>query len=139
MSNQKQNTDWSDDDSSSEDYDNQDLSTIGSQPNRDFPPSDDDESGEEDYDMDNIRAVMANHSKVNTWSDIFKNNDVIDNKKPNNISKPKISNSINNNIKNLQTYEKRKFNPRLPPPDKYKKYNSSYGYKINNNEFPILK
>jgi hypothetical protein len=135
MNNHKQSVNWSDDSSSE---DNDDV-TVGNQPNRDFPPSDeeDDNNSEEEYDMDNIRQLTINNCKSNLWTDIFKPEDKVE-KKPSNILTPKTSNLINN-IKDLQIYEKRKFNPRLPPPDKYKKYNSSNGYKINKNEFPTLK
>ncbi len=130
----KQNVDWSDDDSSNEE------DNIGEQPNRDFPPSDNEEDiEEEDYDMDEIRQLTINQS--NTWADIFKETSKSNGLNTNvlniNVSKPKVSSSINN-IKNFHTYEKRKFNPRLPPPDKYKKFTSN-NYKLNKNEFPILK
>jgi hypothetical protein len=137
MNNHTQNVNWSDDDSSGDDNEYQD-STVGSQPNRDFPPSDDEnESEEEEYDMDSIRQKMIDHS---TWADMFKTDDMIKTKesKNPNILKSKTSSSINN-IKNLPTYEKRKFNPKLPAPDKYKKNYLSNGYKINKNEFPSLK
>jgi hypothetical protein len=134
----KQSGDWSDDDSSNEE------DNIGEQPNRDFPPSEDeDEEDVEEYDMEEIRQLTMN--QYNTWTDIFKSEqkdtsktNVLNKIVSNNVSKPKIQSSINN-IKNLQTYEKRKFNPRLPSPDKYKKNNSSNSYKLNRNEFPTLK
>ncbi len=135
--NQTQNVNWSDDDSSSEDEFSK--STLGAQPNRDFPPSDEEnESEDEDYDMDSIRQLTISNSKPNTWADMFSNNEK--DTKTQNISKPK--NSINNIKKFTEhktTYEKRKFNPRLPAPDKYKKSSLSNNYKINDYEFPILK
>ncbi len=131
MNNQKQSVNWSDDESSNEE------DNIGEQPSRDFPPSDNEEEEEEEYDMDEIRKLTVNQH--NTWSDIFKNEQKDTSKL--NISNKNIfkSSSSINTIKNLQTYEKRKFNPRLPPPDKYKKNNSSNNYRLNKNEFPILK
>lgn len=138
MNNDTQNVNWSDDDSSNED------DNVGEQPNRDFPPSDDEEELDDEYDMDEIRQLTIRQSALNqsnTWAGMFKN----EHKEPTklnilnkNVSRHKIPCSINN-IKNLQTYEKRKFNPRLPPPDKYKKHNSSTNYKLNQNEFPTLK
>ncbi len=129
MNNHMQSVNWSDDDNSS-DEENQ-IDSIGEQPNRDFPISDDENDEEEEYDMDSI--IQLTLSKSNKWTDLF-------NKKEPDIKniKPKINNSINNNIKNLSIYEKRKFNPRLPPPDKYKKNGLINEYKHNDNEFPIL-
>ncbi len=102
----KQN--WSDD----EDDDENNETDILNQPNRDFPPSEEEDEEDEDYDMDSIRQLTL--SKTTSWSD------VITKKEPS-----KIQNNINyKNIKKnilLPKYEKRKFNPRLPPPDKYKK------------------
>jgi hypothetical protein len=137
MNNQSVN--WSDDDSSSEE-DTQNL-TLGIQPNRDFPPSDEEnESYEEDYDMDSIRQLTIINSKPNTWADMFSDKEKETKKQP--ISKPNNNNNIHN-IHNIlmknKAYEKRKFNPRLPPPEKYKKSSLTNNYKINENEFPTLK
>ena len=113
---------WSDDEDNNEEL---------IQPDRDFPPSEDEnDEEEEEYDMESIRQLTI--SKSNTsWADIFNKSD---NKTDNKLNKEHSSLSKNKkNILNIFTpqYEKRKFNPRLPPPDKYKK--------INENEFPKLK
>ncbi len=132
------NQNWSDDEDSQSDDINNDFME---QPNRDFPPSDEElEEEDEEYDMDNI--IKLTLSKSNTWADMFnkKEPEIKNLKSKSNISANNLANNLaNNNIKNLPKYEKRKFNPRLPPPDKYNKYGLSNNYKHYNNDFPILK
>ena len=122
---------WSDDDNSQEEVEL-------SQPNRDFPISDNDEdSEEEEYDMYELSKLTVNNSMADN---LFKKED-----KPinniNNINKEsKVPPKIQLNIKNEQIVKpKRKFNPRLPPPNKYNKYNNNFNIKLNSNDFPSLK
>lgn len=109
---------WSDDD---DEVEQAELS----QPNRDMPISSEEE---EDYDMEEIRNLTLK-KQTNMWNDIVKQepnkNNII--KKP--VQQIKI---IQNEPKK---YEKRKFNPRLPPPGKNKSNNN---FKFNENDFPSL-
>ncbi len=106
------NQDWSDDEN------NNDEELI--QPDRNFPISDEEE--EDEYDMYELSKLTI---KNKTTDDLFNKNKIIDIKKiPEKTPEKK---SINNKIfsdlfiKKNNINEKRKFNPRLPPPDKYKK------------------
>ncbi len=105
------NQDWSDDENNNE----EELI----QPDRDFPISDNEEE-EDEYDMYELSQLTI---KNNTKDDLFEKK--IENKKSININKKKDTKLKLNDlfIKKENINEKRKFNPRLPPPDKYiKKY-----------------
>ncbi len=112
------NQDWSDDE------DNNDEELV--QPDRDFPISDNEE--EDEYDMYELSKLTI---KNKTTDDLFSKQDNvnINNKKifSDLFSKKKDNININKKIfsdlfsKKNNINEKRKFNPRLPPPDKYKK------------------
>ncbi len=107
--------DWSDDEN---DNDVEELV----QPSRDFPISENEEENEEDdYDMYELSRMTINKHD----DDLFQSN------KSNKIEKT-VKKSIdklptNNKKKNLflikkeNINQKRKFSPRLPPPEKYKK------------------
>ena len=106
------NQDWSDDENDNE----EELI----QPERDFPISDEEEEDDE-YDMYELSQLTI---KTDITNDLFNkkddNNKIINNKKKENNNKKIFSDLF---IKKNNINEKRKFNPRLPPPDKYKKYN----------------
>ena len=95
------------------------------QPNRDMPISDDEEE-EEEYDMEEIRNLTLK-KQTTMWNDIVKQETI----KSNNKSIPEIKKKIVEEKK----YEKRKFNPRLPPPSKNRSNNN---FKFNQNDFPSL-
>ncbi len=112
---------WSDDE-------DEDVQAELLQPNRDMPISSEEE--EEDYDMEEIRNLTLK-KETTMWNDIVKKetkvNNIID------ISKPIIE--IKKTIFEVKKYEKRKFNPRLPPPNKNRSNNN---FKFNENDFPSL-
>jgi hypothetical protein len=120
--------DWSDTESSEEE--NELV-----QPNRDFPISSEEEEDEEyedeEFDMYELAKKTANKSMTD---DLF----VKEEKK---IEKPIIKNICKNiEIKNEvidKPKEKRKFNPRLPPPNKYNK-SIDNKFNLNLNDFPSL-
>ncbi len=108
------NQEWSDDE------DNNEVEEL-TQPSRDFPISDNDEEEEEEYDMYELSRMTinkhqddffeTNKTSNKTSNKIAEKNEPKNNKK---INLFLINNEINNETKN----EKRKFNPRLPPPNK---------------------
>jgi hypothetical protein len=116
---------WSDDEDSSE------VEELV-QPSRDFPISDDNEEEEDEYAMYELRKLTMNK----TSDDLFSNN-VVKNKKENNIKKEKIITSIWNNEDKEIKKTVRKFNPRLPPPNKYNKNNKN-NFNLNMKDFPSL-
>jgi hypothetical protein len=122
------NKDWSDD----EDNEVEELV----QPSRDFPINDE-ENEEEEYDYDMYELTKLTMNK--TSDDLF-NTNLVKNKKEkeNNIKKEKIVNSIwKNENKEVKNTRIRKFNPRLPPPNKYNKNNKNMFY-LNMKDFPSL-
>ncbi len=125
------NQEWSDTESSE---DEDELI----QPNRDFPISDDENSDEEyedeEFDIYELAKKTANKTMTD---DLFV-------KEEKTIVEKHISNSINKPISNIlqkteqiKPKEKRKFNPRLPPPNKYNKINDNK-FKLNLKDFPTL-
>ena len=103
------NQDWS------EEEDNIEEELI--QPDREFPISDEEEE-EDEYDMYELSQLTI---KTDITNDLFnkKNDDkkiINNNKKENNNNKKMFSELF---IKKNNINEKRKFNPRLPPPNKY--------------------
>jgi len=108
------------------------------QPSRDFPISDDNEEDNEDeYDMYELAQLTMNK---NTSDDLFKTkSDKFDNKK--NVKEVINDKKININTfvwnKEIKKVDIRKFNPRLPPPDKYNKSNKSF-LNFNMKDFPNL-
>ena len=122
--------DWSDDE---DDNINEEEELI--QPSRDFPPSD--EENEEEYDMYELTKLTMNK----TSDDLFNNSDKKEVKKETNNKKEKTVNSIwNNNTKDIKDIKKstvRKFNPRLPPPNKYNKNNKN-NFNLDMKDFPTL-
>ncbi len=122
------NKDWSDDE------DNEVEELI--QPSRDFPISDE-ENEEEEYDYDMFELTKLT---INKTSDDLFNTNLVKNKKEkeNNIKKEKVVNSIwNNQNKVVKNTNIRKFNPRLPPPNKYNKNNKNI-FNLNMIDFPSL-
>ncbi len=113
------NKDWSDEE------DNDEIELV--QPSRDMPESEDEE--EEDYDMDTIRRMTT---KATSWSDIIKDTP------KNNIKSTPIVCEKKILIPKKNIIEKRKFNPRLPPPDKYNKLKMNNEFKFNDKDFPTL-
>jgi hypothetical protein len=110
--------------------DDEDEAVELSQPNRDMPISSEDDE-EEEYDMEEIRNLTL--KKENTmWNDIVKQ-DFNSNK----IKSTPVKHvpEIKKNIIQEKKYEKRKFNPRLPPPNK-NRFNNHF--KLNENDFPSL-
>jgi hypothetical protein len=95
------------------------------QPNRDLPVSSEEE--DEDYDMEEIRNLTLK-KQTNMWNEIVK-------QEPNKSNVIKKPIQVKNVYTEPKKYEKRKFNPRLPPPNK-NKYNNNF--KFNENDFPSL-
>ena len=127
------NKEWSDDEDN-EEVDNEELI----QPSRDFPPSDEEsEEGEEDYDYDMCELTKLTMNK--TSDDLFIGNSVKIKKETNeikgDIKKEKKVNSIWD--KEVKKSTIRKFNPRLPPPNKYNKHNKN-SFNLNIKDFPSL-
>jgi len=122
--------DWSDDEDNNT---NEEEELI--QPSRDFPPSDDNEEEEDEYDMYELTKLTMNK----TSDDLFINNSVKketnDNKKE--VKKEKTVNSVWNNNKDIKKSNVRKFNPRLPPPNKYNKNNKN-NFNLDMKDFPTL-
>ncbi len=121
------NQEWSDTESSDED-----VELI--QPNRDFPISDEENSEEyedEEFDMYELAKKTAN----NMTDDFFVKEEkkVID--KPLQVSF--ISPKISEPKQEYKQLVKRKFNPRLPPPNKYNKINDNK-FNLNLKDFPTL-
>ena len=102
------NQDWS------EDEDNNEEELI--QPDREFPISDEEEEDDE-YNMYELSQLTI---KTDNTFDLFNkkddNNKIINNKKKENNNKKIFSDLF---IKKNNINEKRRFNPRLPPPNKY--------------------
>ncbi len=121
------NQEWSDTESSDEE-----VELV--QPNRDFPISDEENSEEyedEEFDMYELAKKTTN----NMTDDFFVKEEkkIID--KPSQVSfvSPKISETI----QETKSFVKRKFNPRLPPPNKYNKINDNK-FNLNLKDFPTL-
>jgi hypothetical protein len=90
--------------------DNENENLVSTQPSRDMPPSE----SEDDTDY---MHIISKTIKTNNF-------DLCEKPKPNTITKKenkKQKNIIKLNLFTEQTKIERKFNPRLPPPDKYKK------------------
>jgi hypothetical protein len=109
------------------------------QPNRDFPISEDEELDEEleefedeEFDICDLAKKIVN---TNMTDDLF----IIEEKKV--IDKPINKQVIKPTTQNIETIikpkGKRKFNPRLPPPNKYNKINDNK-FNFNLNDFPAL-
>jgi hypothetical protein len=124
------NNDWSDDEN-----DNNENEEELVQPNRDFPISDEEE--EDDYDMYELSKLTIN--KQISYDFKESKNEKIEEIKSNENKRNSNKKVILNikNIKNNNVNEKRKFNPRLPPPQKYKN-NNKFNFKFNSNDFPTL-
>ena len=127
------NKDWSDDE------DNIDNNVELIQPSRDFPISDEENEEEDEYDMYELTKLTMN----NTSDDLFQTK-LDKSEKKNKIKEVKIDKNINMNtfiwnkeVKKTERKEIRKFNPRLPPPDKYNKKNKSY-LNFSLKDFPSL-
>jgi hypothetical protein len=104
------NKEWSDDED-----DNEVEELV--QPSRDFPISDNDEEEEEEYDMYELSRMTINKQQ----DDFFQINKISNkiSNKPSEKTEPKKNKKINIVlIKNENKNQKRKFNPRLPPPKK---------------------
>ena len=123
------NKDWSDDE------DNNEVDELV-QPSRDFPISDEENDEEDEYDMYELTKLTMNNK---TCDDLFQTKPKLqsETKKEEIIHEKKIN--INTFIwnKEVKKIETRKFNPRLPPPDKYNKNNKSY-LNFSLNDFPSL-
>jgi hypothetical protein len=104
---------------------NIDEDYIMEQNNRDFPDMEDEE---DDYDMEYITKLTIKSTTLN---------DTLAPKQ----NKNKVIDIIPVNLININKNEhiSRKFNPRFPPPDKYKKFkNENNIFKFNDVEFPTL-
>ncbi len=120
------NQDWSDDENIQED---EELV----QPSRDFPISDNDDEEEEEYDMYELAKLTIKNKTVDEFFEVKEK-----------IKNPEKNNSKNKNVIKQNEIKKpiekkgiRKFNPRLPPPDKYNKTNKN-SFNFNINDFPSL-
>jgi len=121
------NQNWSDSESSDEE--NELV-----QPNRDFPISDEEEIEDEIEDEEFDTYELAQKTLKNKVDDFFKQEDK---KQPININNKPINKIINKEVPIL-IKEKRKFNPRLPPPNKYNKSYDNKKFNFNLNDFPTL-
>lgn len=101
------------------------------QPNRDFPISDEEEVEIEDEEFDIYE--LAQKTLKNNKDDFFIKEDK---KQP--INKPIKDIPIIIKTESIVIKEKRKFNPRLPPPNKYNKYSDNKNFNFNLNDFPTL-
>jgi hypothetical protein len=126
------NQEWSDTESSDED--NELI-----QPNRDFPiSSEEDNNSEEEYEDEefDIYELAKKTANKNMADDLF-----IKEEKPN-INKShikKVELKVEPKVeKIIKLKEKRKFNPRLPPPNKYNKNHNNKKFNFNLNDFPTL-
>ncbi len=104
------NKEWSDDEN-----DNEVEELV--QPSRDFPISDNDEEEEDEYDMYELSRMTINKHQddffqINKTSNKTSNK-IVEKTEPKNTKKTNFF-FITNENKN----QKRKFNPRLPPPKK---------------------
>ena len=110
------------------------------QPNRDFPISSDSEAedGEVEYEDEvfDISELVKKTINKNMADDFFVKEEKKKVKPIKNEPKIEIKNDQQIEIK---TKEKRKFNPRLPPPNKYNKNNANNNkFNFNLNDFPTL-
>jgi hypothetical protein len=113
------------------------------QPNRDFPISEDEEELAEDLDGDleefedeefDICDLAKKIVNTNMTDDLF----IKEEKKI--VDKPINKQVIKPTTQKTETIKpkgKRKFNPRLPPPNKYNKINDNK-FNFNLNDFPAL-
>ena len=123
------NQEWSDTESSDEE-----VELV--QPNRDFPISDEDNSEEEYEDEEFDMYELAKKTTNNMTDDFFIKEEakVIDKLVPpvSLVTITPIAHIITNKL-----LVKRKFNPRLPPPNKYNKKNDNR-FNLNLKDFPTL-
>jgi len=121
------NQEWSDTESSDEE-----VELV--QPNRDFPISDEDNSEEEYEDEEFDMYELAKKTTNNMTDDFFIKEEVkvIDKLVTSVIPVLPVSPIITN-----KPLIKRKFNPRLPPPNKYNKKNDNR-FNLNLKDFPTL-
>ncbi len=127
--------DWSDDEDNNIEEEDELI-----QPSRDFPPSDEEneENDNQDYEYDMFELTKLTMNK--TSDDLFIKSSVEkDNKKEvKEVKKEKTVNSIwNNEYKEVKKSTVRKFNPRLPPPNKYNRNNKS-NFNLDVKDFPTL-
>lgn len=127
--------DWSDDEDNNIEEEDELI-----QPSRDFPPSDEEneENDNQDYEYDMFELTKLTMNK--TSDDLFIKPSVEkDNKKEvKEVKKEKTVNSIwNNEYKEVKKSTVRKFNPRLPPPNKYNRNNKS-NFNLDVKDFPTL-
>jgi hypothetical protein len=123
------NQEWSDTESSDED-----VELV--QPNRDFPISDEENSEEEYEDEEFDMYELAKKTTNNMTDDFF----VKEEKKVIEKSIEAVSYIETNKVELKQHNKpliKRKFNPRLPPPNKYNKKNDNR-FNLNLKDFPTL-
>jgi hypothetical protein len=125
---------WSDTESSDEE-----VELV--QPNRDFPISDEDNSEEEYEDEEFDMYELAKKTTNNMTDDFFIKEEakVIDKLVTSVIPVTPVTHITTNKLENQQTKQliKRKFNPRLPPPNKYNKKNDNR-FNLNLKDFPTL-
>lgn len=95
--------------------DNENDDVLSIQPSRDMPPD------ESDEDIEYMHSIISKTIKTNNL-EIYEKK-MLD--KPVNIKKQKKQ-TITRLIFVETNKNERKFNPRLPPPDKYKKKSKSY-------------
>ncbi len=119
------NQEWSDTESSN---DENELT----QPDRDFPISDNEDDEDDEYDMYDIMQKTLKNTDLDN---------LLTKKETPSVKNIQTKKIINNNIlvneQITKTYTKRKFNPRLPPPNKYNKTNQNK-FNLNLNDFPTL-
>jgi hypothetical protein len=120
------NQEWSDTESSDED-----VELV--QPNRDFPISDEDNSEEEYEDEEFDMYELAQKTTNNITDDFF----IKEEKKVIDKLVPPVSLVTITPITINKPLVKRKFNPRLPPPNKYNKKNDNR-FNLNLKDFPTL-
>ena len=126
------NQEWSDTESSDED-----VELV--QPNRDFPISDEENSDEEYEDEEFDMYELAKKTTNNITDDFFikEEKKVIDKLVIDKLVTPVAHIAQVKNISTNKPLVKRKFNPRLPPPNKYNKKNDNR-FNLNLKDFPTL-
>lgn len=129
------NKDWSDDEDNedNEEIENDELI----QPSRDFPPNDEDNEEDDEYDYNMYELTKLTMNK--TSDDLFITNSAKNKKEPNDIKEDIQKHKTINSIwdKGVKKSNIRKFNPRLPPPNKYNKNNKN-NFNLDIKDFPSL-
>jgi hypothetical protein len=127
------NKDWSDDEDNNDIDNNVELV----QPSRDFPISDEENEEEDEYDMYELSKLTINKTISDDFFQAKPNIEVKKEIKKEVKTEKKTNTSIFIWNKEVKKVETRKFNPRLPPPEKYNKNNKRF-LNFSSKDFPSL-